>query len=345
MILQRLASSALLLHIKEVSVSLLLSEARHVFGSNSKYYSSQSVSSRGERWTSSPSPSCVYFNSTRSTPHVSSTLSASPYCHSSLFPPYVSIRSTDSDTFFHPCCLNPKMAIKKQVEDLESRLSKKLEEVLEKLATVENLPAQIASLKAMLEASKKANKDLKEELKSKDSEITDLKLHCNSLEQYNHSWSIRINGLAVTSEEETDASSMKKKVYNSLLLPILSGAVASGDLPSIPPVESVLETAHVLPATANQTKPIICRFIFRHKKEFAPRETGESGPHGRSSRYLYSFFEDLTWTTIMKMKALAADERVATCWTSNGNIRYKLVDSQVVKKVHCVLNPVDKFLN
>jgi hypothetical protein len=224
---------------------------------------------------------------------------------------------------------------------------------LEKLATVENLPAQIASLKAMLEASKKANEDLKEELKSKDSEITDLKLHCNSLEQYNRSWSIRINGLAVTSEEETDASRMKKKVYNSLLLPILSGAVASGDLPSIPPVESVLETAHVLPYTANQTKPIICCFInrdlkaiiFRHKKEFAPRETGESGPRGRSSRYLYSFFEDLTWTTIMKMKALAADERVATCWTSNGNIRYKLVDSQVVKKVNWVLNPVDKILN
>jgi hypothetical protein len=205
----------------------------------------------------------------------------------------------------------------------------------------------------MLEASNKANDDLREALKSKDNEITSLKLHCNALEQYNRSWSIRIHGLAVTSEEEKNASLMKKRVYNTILLPILSGAVASGDLPSVPPVEAVLETAHVLPAKANQVKPIICRFtnrdlkatIFRHKKEFAPRESGGTGPHGRSSRYLYSFFDDLTRTTFLKMKALAADDRVSSCWTSNGIIKYKLVDSQEVRRVSCVLDTVDTILS
>jgi hypothetical protein len=244
------------------------------------------------------------------------------------------------------------MATKKQVEELEIRLSRKLEEVLEKLATVENLPAQIASLKAMLEASNKANDELREELRSKDAELTSLKLHCNSLEQYNRSWSIRINGMAVSSEEEKNATLMKRKVYNSLLLPILSGAVNSGDLPCVPPVEAVLETAHVLPGKANQAKPIICCFtnrdikatIFKHKKEFAPKEIGGSGPHGRASRYLYPFFDDLTRTNFSKMRALAADERVSACWTSNGVIKYKLVDSQEIKKVSCVFDSVDKIL-
>jgi hypothetical protein len=46
----------------------------------------------------------------------------------------------------------------------------------------------------------------------------------------------------------------------------------------------------------------------------------------------------------MKLKAPAADERVASCWTSNGNIRFKLRDSQVVENVHWVLDPVDKIL-
>jgi hypothetical protein len=173
------------------------------------------------------------------------------------------------------------------------------------------------------------------------------------LEQYNRSWSIRITGLAVTSEVEKDTSLMKKKVYDSLLLHILSGAAASGDLRSVPPVEAILETAHVLPAKANQVKPIICRFInrdmkalvFRHKKEFAPRETGGSGPHGRTSRYLYSFFDDLTRMNFLKMKALAADERVASCWVANGHIKYKLVDSQEVRRVSCVLDTVDKILS
>jgi hypothetical protein len=152
------------------------------------------------------------------------------------------------------------MATKKQVEELESRLSRKLEEVLEKLAAEENLPNQIASLKAMLEASNKANDDLREPLKSKADEITSLKLHCNALEQCNRPWSIRIHGLAFTSEEEKNASLVKKKVYNTILLPILGGTVASGDLPRVPPVEAVLEAAHVLPAKANQVKPIICCF-------------------------------------------------------------------------------------
>jgi hypothetical protein len=182
------------------------------------------------------------------------------------------------------------MATKKQVEELELRLSRKLEEVLEKLAAVENLPAQIASLKAMKEASNKANNEMKEALKYKDNKITSLKLHCNALEQYNRSWSIMLHGLAVTSEEEKNASLMKKKVYDSLLLTILSGATASGDLPCVLPVEAVLETAQVLPAKANQVKPIICRFtnrdlkaiIFRHKKEFASREIGGSGDRGHT---------------------------------------------------------------
>ncbi len=46
----------------------------------------------------------------------------------------------------------------------------------------------------------------------------------------------------------------------------------------------------------------------------------------------------------MKMKAPAADERVPSCWTSNGNIRFKLRGSQVVKNVHWVLDPVHKIL-
>jgi hypothetical protein len=254
-----------------------------------------------------------------------------------------------------PAAYQAIMATKKQVEELESRLNKKLEDVLEKLSIVESLPAEIASLKAMLEAADMANKKLREEIKSKDASINELKLYCNSLEQYNRSWSIRINGLAVTSEVEKDARLMKKKVYDSLLLPILSGAVASGDLLSVPPVEAVLETAHVLPAKANQVKPIICRFVnrdmkamvFRHKKEFAPREAGGSGsgPHGKNSRFLYSFFDDLTRMNFQKMKALAADERVASCWAANGHIKYKLVDSQVVKKVSCVLDTVDQILS
>jgi hypothetical protein len=245
-----------------------------------------------------------------------------------------------------------KMVTKKEMEELEHRLNKKLEEVLSKLTLVEELPAQIAELKAMLETSRKEAADLRKTLQNKDSEIASLKLHCNNLEQYNRSWSVRIHGMAVSSEVEKSSKLMKEKVYNSLLLPILSGAVASGDLESIPSVNAVIETAHVLPAKAGKVKPIIVRFItreikatiFKNKKEFAPRETGRSGPQGRTSRYLFPFFDDLTGTNFNKMRALAADPRVATCWAAGGSIKYKLKDSEVVKRVASVFDTVDVIL-
>jgi hypothetical protein len=72
--------------------------------------------------------------------------------------------------------------------------------------------------------------------------------------------------MAVTSKDEMYATRMKKKVYKSLLLPILSCAVASGDLPNVPPLEMVPQITHVLPAKANQVKTIICPFINRDLK-------------------------------------------------------------------------------
>jgi|688.fasta_scaffold713404_2 hypothetical protein len=59
----------------------------------------------------------------------------------------------------------------------------------------------------------------------------------------------------------------------------------------------------------------------------------------------FTFFDDLTMMNFQKMKALAADERVASCWAANGHIKYKLVDSQVVKKVSCVLDKIDQILS
>ena len=173
----------------------------------------------------------------------------------------------------------------------------------------------------------------------------------DSIEQYNRSWSIRINGLAMTSEEEKDGNLVKRKVYDHLLLPILQGAVEQGDLTDVPPVEKVLEAAHVLPARDAKTKPVIARFfirdirslVFRHKKDFAPREVDVAAD--KPGRYVYPFFEDLTKMNFTKMRDIAAHPTVAACWSSRGQLRYKLKDSQTVKKVGCVMDTVDQILS
>ena len=239
---------------------------------------------------------------------------------------------------------------KKQLEDVVTGLNQRLDGLLVKITALESLPDRLARLEAMLEASNAENAGLRAALAAKDESINFLQLKTNSLEQYNRSWSIRINGLAVTSEEEKDSSLVKKKVFDHLLRPILQGAVVQGDLSDVPPVEQVLEAAHVLPARDARTKPVIARFfirdirglVFKHKKDFASREEATSAD--RPGRYVYPFFEDLTKVNFTKMREIATHPTVAACWSSRGQLRYKLKDSQEVKKVRCVLDTVDEIL-
>ena len=124
---------------------------------------------------------------------------------------------------------------KKQLEDVVTGLNQRLDGLLSKISALETMPARLTRLEAMLEASTAENTSLRQSLEAKDKAIDGMLLKMNSLEQYNRSWSIRINGLAVTSEEEKDSSLVKRKVYDHLLLPILQGAVEQGDLTDVPP--------------------------------------------------------------------------------------------------------------
>ena len=240
---------------------------------------------------------------------------------------------------------------KKQLEDIVTGLNGRLDGLLAKISLLESLPARIANMEALLETSNAENASLRKAMEFKDSQINSLLLKTNSLEQYNRSWSIRVNGLAISSEEEKDSSLVKKKVFDNLLLPILAAAVESGDLPSVPRVEDLLEAAHVLPARDNKAKPVIARFfirdmrslVFPYKKDFAPRE--ESGSADGPGRYLYPFFEDLTSVNFKKMRAIADHPTVEACWSSRGQLRYKLKGSPAVKKVGNVLDTVDIILS
>ena len=240
---------------------------------------------------------------------------------------------------------------KKQLEDVVTGLNHRLDGLLAKITALESMPARLTHLEAMLEASAVENASLRHTLEDKNKTIDLLQLKMNSIEQYNRSWSIRINGLAMTSEEEKDGNLVKRKVYDHLLLPILQGAVEQGDLTDVPPVEKVLEAANMLPARDAKTKPVIARFfirdirslVFRHKKDFAPREVDVSAD--KPGRYVYPFFEDLTKMNFTKMRDIAAHPTVAACWSSRGQLRYKLKDSQTVKKVGCVMDTVDQILS
>ena len=101
---------------------------------------------------------------------------------------------------------------KKQLEDVVTGLNQRLDGLLSKITALESMPARLTHLEALLEAAALENANLRPSLEAKDTTINGMLLKMNSLEQYNRSWSIRINGLAVTSEEEKDSDLVKRKV-------------------------------------------------------------------------------------------------------------------------------------
>jgi hypothetical protein len=59
----------------------------------------------------------------------------------------------------------------------------------------------------------------------------------------------------------------------------------------------------------------------------------------------FPFYEDLTRDNFLKMKALAADQRVTACWSVGGQLRFRLSTSpEVVHRVKSVYDSVDAII-
>jgi hypothetical protein len=80
--------------------------------------------------------------------------------------------------------------------------------------------------------------------------------------------------------------------------------------------------------------------VFKHKKTSAPKHS--SGP--LKDRYKFQIFEDLKSVAFKKMRAMAADDRIAACWSVGGQLRYRLHDDTTIRRISNVFDSVDKIL-
>jgi hypothetical protein len=225
--------------------------------------------------------------------------------------------------------------------------------IISKLTALESLPSKLAALEKLLQDQNTKITCLQQQVEAKDKIISDLKAKTNSLEQYHRSWSVRINNVTLPNGDSTDTYTVMRTVFDTALRPIFEGAVGRGLLPSVPVFDSILETAHILPAKANdRPKPIIARFysrniralVFRLKKECAPTTTITTKGATRRTVLKYPIFEDLTKTTHQLLQQLLDDTRTGPVWTISGHIRYKLKDDQTVRKVVSVFDSVEDIL-
>jgi hypothetical protein len=135
------------------------------------------------------------------------------------------------------------------------------------------------------------------------------------------------------------------------VVPILEGARAKGEITAIPPCDNIIEINHILPGKTTR-KPVIVRFhsrnwrslLFKHRKEFAPREEATPSTNGRPPRMKYSFFEDLTRASFKQLKKIQDNERVESAWTLSSNIRFKVTGDDNIHRVTSIYDTVDDFV-
>jgi hypothetical protein len=206
------------------------------------------------------------------------------------------------------------------MEKLQAEMNNKLTALVE----------EVRNLSSALNKVKEENRQLEQKVVQQDDVIADLRNELNDRELHARSWSIRVVNLPLPEGKETDNRTVMETVYKELVVPILEGARASGEIQNIPPCDNIIEIAHILPGKTAK-KPVIVRFhsrywrslLFKHRREHAPREAAPAQAGSSRPRMKYSFFEDLTRASFKQLKKIQADERVESAWTVSGVIRLR----------------------
>jgi hypothetical protein len=235
----------------------------------------------------------------------------------------------------------------KSMEDLQREMNEKLNDLME----------EVKSLANTIRTVRKENEELKHRVTCQEEVIADLKNQLNDKELYARSWSVRFLNINLPAGKETDNRSVMDALYTQLLHPILLGAQSKGDITTIPACDTLLEIAHILPGKGHK-KPVIARFhsrfwkglIFKHRKEFAPREEHSAPASTRSqaratTRMRHPFYEHLTSTTFRQLKEIQQHQDVHSAWTVGGVIKFRSKNSDTIYKVSSIFDTVDSILS
>jgi hypothetical protein len=158
---------------------------------------------------------------------------------------------------------------------------------------------------------------------------------------------------------ETGNKAVKNHPYTKLIRPILAGAVQKGLLASGPSAEEVPETAHILQTKKKTSpKPRMARFYFFFervsnrekslpaKKPRRPPCRSQGNDTRLRTRFLYQglVYDDLSQANFKKMRAISDDNRVDQCWAVNGQLRFRLKDSQLIMQLNSIHDSSEDIL-
>ena len=227
------------------------------------------------------------------------------------------------------------------LESLEAKLDKLLKKVDE-----------ISAVKAEMEEMRVADGTLMETVASQGREIMTLKEQANSRDQQLRSSSVRLYGFGHAAEDATDPRALSKRVYDSVVKPVLAAAKANKMIDVLPQLANaitevyrvrVFTTQELIPGLPPPPPPapVIIKFanpairlaFLRCKKEHTPAPLDSDKAAGTKK---YTASEDLTGPTYKMFKAMVDSPLVDKVWTVDGRLRFTVPGDKSVKKVKSV---------
>jgi hypothetical protein len=136
-------------------------------------------------------------------------------------------------------------------------------------------------LNKLWKETKEENRILKEALQEKEREICNIRERLNEQEQYTRSWCVRVLNMKMPQADSTDPLKVMQNLYDRLLLPIFRGALEKGLIKSIPPVDQILEKAHILPCKPDTIPPHHHQVLFPQHQSHGLQAQERLCPQGR----------------------------------------------------------------
>ncbi len=86
--------------------------------------------------------------------------------------------------------------------------------------------------------------------------------------------------------------------------------------------------------------------MFRLKRDYATKLPSQTRPRARQlpAKLAFPFYEDLTTANFKKMRAIAQDDRVQSCWSVAGQLRFNRNGEERVRKVSDIHDTVDNII-
>ena len=225
-------------------------------------------------------------------------------------------------------------------------LDNKIDEILN---TLTPMSAKLDKVSKSVEAIEEQVKLIKFDILQHDDRITALEAETkslknvnNTLQQQQRNLTLRLLNLPVSVGEKDD---LKSRLYE-LLRPALAAAKTEKDLPTLPQLNSVIETCF-RPYHAEQDKPpppiifkvpnkTIKAALLKHKKILT------TGMGVGLPKLL--LVEDLTADTHKLFNSMVKSKKFGKVWTIDGVIKYTLPGQNQVKSVFSVYDKIEDIV-